>query len=331
MKKILISLFIIAIIIALYALFFMSNEKVEDKNMEKVKIAVYNGEASFLIILAKQLNYFEKYNLDVELIYNKSGKVAMDTMLNGEAQYSTHTEFVSVKNSFKNDSFNILASISEANVNGMLGFKSSGIFKPEDIKGKTIGTSIGTATEFYTGVFLNQHGLTLNDVKILNVPVKQRYEVMEKKSVDALFAWEPYIYNLQEKYKNELVYYSMPVGFNYYFLLSVDKNYHQSHKNVSKAILNAIFDAEKFKNKNESTFFEMLNKQFNLTNNYGEYIKDKQIFELTLPFTLNSVMNNQAKWLVENNLVEKKNIDINSFIDLEPLKEINSSSVTYIK
>lgn len=315
--------------LSLFFILFYDNKK-ELEKPQKVKIAVYNGSTSSLIILTKKLGFFKKQNLDVELINAKSGKRAMDILLEGKANFSTQTDFVTVKNSFSNDKFKILASVAEGDVNSMLAFKSSGIHEASDIKNKRVGTTIGTATEFYTGIFLEQNNMNLEDIKLINVPVTKRYEVIKNRSVDALFSWEPYIYKLKKMYKDELTYFPMPVGFQFYFTFIVDSTFHKENPKTSQKVLSAIREFEIYKDANPEEFEKLIQKEFELENDYLKYIIKKHNFELSLPYSLSILMDKQAKWLIQNNLVENKKFNLNKIIDKSILEEVNKESITLI-
>ena len=325
---------ILALVLVLGLYFIVNNKKEETKNSqtsEKIKISVYDGDTSSLLLYAKELGYFKNYNLDVELLYSRSGKVAMDKLIERESLYSIQTEFVTVKNSFKNKNFTILASLAEGDINSMLAFKASGIYEAEDIINKKVGVSIGTATEFYMGVFLEQHNLNLEDIQIINVPVKKRYEVMEKREVDALFAWDPYIFNLKKMYKDELNYFPMPVGFSFYFVLTANKEFHNSNPEISRKILSALRDAEIYKDKNPKMFSKFIQDKFNLEDDYLNYTLKGHNYELTLPYSLSITMDKQASWLIKNNLVDGKDFDFSNNIDKKPLQDVNFEAVTLIE
>lgn len=321
------------IIIAIISILQFDTTKESEKKIinKKVKIGIYEGDTSGLILLAKEKGFFKENGLDVELKYYSSGKIAVDAMLKGEVDYSNAAEFVIVKNSFKRKDFKIIASIAEANINGMLAKKSNGILDKSDIVNRTIGVSIGTAAEYYLGVFLEENGFKLDDVNIIDThPLKIQENLINDK-VDAIFSWEPQIYNIRKKYPNNITYFPMTNGFPFYFLLVVNEKIHKNNPFISENILKALKKSELWTLENKEEFRLFLKNKFDLREDYSKYTLNKHSFELTLPYSLTTVMNNEVSWLIENKLVQKKEIDVFDLIDTSSLKKVDSSSVTIIE
>lgn len=318
-------------VIALIAMItFTACEQKEEVNEvnQNVDIGVYNGEASLLAIIAHENEIFKKHNLNVNLKPYKTGKDAFSAMLNGEVSYSTATEFVAVKNSFTNTNFKILASISQANINGMLGKKSSNINTGYDLKNKRIGTTIGTATEFYTGVFLEQFNISLGDVKLVNVSPKDRLSSYGENNYDALFAWEPHIYKIRKQYPDNFEYFNMPLSFNFDFILAVDNMYNEQNQNVSKKVLNALIEAQSLLESGEINLNEFLKNYFKYDDDYIKYSENKYKFKVNLNYPMLVNMNKQVSYLVENNLVEG-NINAKDLIYTKTLNEIDTKRVGF--
>lgn len=293
-------------------------------------IAIYNGEANLLFFVAKKYELFKKFGLNPKLDKYVTGKKAMEKMLLKQADYSTSTEFVNIKNSLKTNKFTILSSLSEIRPASMIGIKANKIYTPIDLKNKKLGVAVGTAGEFYAGIFLNQYNLSLNDVNIINVHPSKRYDVIENKSVDALISWEPYTYNLLEKYKNELSYFDMPVNFNFYFLLSANKDFHEKNPLTSKKILQALLEAEKLIIKNPMIINYILKEEFNYDEDYINYTLKKHFFSVSLPYSLSVLMGFEKKWLIEKANKDFFKDDFHNLFDTTILKSIYKSRVTLI-
>lgn len=317
----------------LFILFFFSLTLLNatQENFEKnPTIAVYNGEASILFFVAQEFGLFKKQGLNVKLDKYLTGKKAFDKMLVNQADYSTSTEFVNIKSSLSNQDFLILSSISEVRPASMIAIKSKGIFEPTDLKNKKLGITIGTAVEFFSGIFLNQYGLSLDDVEILNIHPSKRYEVIQNKTVDALVSWEPYTYNLKKKYNDELVYFDMPVNFNFYFLLSANKIFHEKNPITSRKILEALLEAEKLISKNPLIVRNILKDEFKYDDDYINYTLKKHFFSVSLPYSLSSLMKYEKKWLLKKGNKELIKNELYDLFDGSTLKSIYDSRVTLI-
>lgn len=331
--KIKISVLVLLIGFGIISFILLNNsEKTpKDTTIYKTKFGIYNGETSLLALIAKEKGYFKEENLDIELKPYPSGYHAMTGMLNGEVDYANCAEYVASKYSFSNPNFKILASMAIADINKAVAKTSKNINNTQDMKGKRIGTTIGTATEYYTGVFLDYNKVDLKDVSLVDIHPSKRMEVFEKDEVDVLFTWEPTTYKLQKKYKEEAKIYPMPLGFEFYFLIVSDKKFHEKNPIISSKILKSLYKAQNYVRENPNEIKRFVKNYFDFDEEYTDYIIKKHNYELTFPYVLSSVLNNQFKWLQKNKLVEGKAIKLDTLFDTSILKKIDEPSVTILE
>ncbi len=76
------------------------------------------------------------------------------------------------------------------------------IASPADLKGKRIGLVVGTFSHLFVEAGLNKYGLSINDVKVVDVKEDQIEAELEKGTIDAGHTWKPYLTKaLQKGYK----------------------------------------------------------------------------------------------------------------------------------
>nr|WP_319492786.1 PAS domain S-box protein [uncultured Desulfobacter sp.] len=105
----------------------------------KISAAVYAGDVSALMYIAKENRLFEKYGLEVNLKPFKAGRFAADALLKGDSDVATVGEFVMVTNGFTRNDIRLLACISKFQLNYLIARKDSGINLVQDLAGKKIG------------------------------------------------------------------------------------------------------------------------------------------------------------------------------------------------
>ncbi len=323
------------IILGIVGFILVNNDKKEtllDNNViHKTKFGIYNGDTSLLALIAEEKGFFKEENIDVELIKYPSGYHAMKGMLEGEVDYANCAEYVASKYSFTHPNFKILGSMSVANINGAIANVSKGITTPQDMKNTRIGTTIGTAAEYYSGVFLEYNKLSLDDVKIVDIHPKERLNVFRDDKADVLFTWEPMLYKLKKEYKEKVNIFPMPIGFEFYFLIVSDEKFHIKNPIISSKLLNSLYKAQNYIKDHPEEFKVFVKNYFNFDEEYTNYILEKNKFELTFPYVLSSVLQNQFKWLKNNNLVNGEPVKLNTLFDTEVLKKIDSPAVTVLE
>lgn len=69
----------------------------------------------------------------------------------------------------------------------------SGVRKPEDLRGKTVGLSLGGSAELYLRAVLERAGLSADrDVRMVQVLPTNNVQALRSRQVDAISAWEPF-------------------------------------------------------------------------------------------------------------------------------------------
>ncbi len=323
-------IFLLIILLISFSL-YLFNQTPKPKNIENIDISIYNGLSSVLFFIAKDNSYFKEEGLNLNFTLYNSGKKAVDSLLEGKVKYANSSEFVAVKNSFKNTSFNIIASISEASINGII-VKKNSFKKLLDIKNKNIAMSIGTASEYYTGVLLEHVGLSMNQISIVNLQSHKIDEFINNKKIDGFFTWEPHIYNTIKKNSDTLHFLPMPKGYGFYFGLIVDNEELKNKSHISEKIIRSLIKAEKWMNENPEEFKEFVMNKFNFNERYYKYIISNYNITVSLSNNMLETMKTEATWLIRNNLVNNENSEnYLNIINPKILMKIDKSLISILK
>lgn len=81
----------------------------------------------------------------------------------------------------------------------------SGITSPSQLKGKTVGITVGSSAHHLLDSVLEKNGLTLQDVKIVNLTAGDAEAALLNKQVDAVAFWEPNITFLVDKHAGKFL------------------------------------------------------------------------------------------------------------------------------
>ena len=93
--------------------------------------------------------------------------------------------------------FWILDNINQAEA--MVVRNGSGITKPSDLKGKTIGVPFVSTTHYHTMFALQHWGINPSEVKILNMQPNQLVAAWERGDIDAAYVWDPALARIEEE------------------------------------------------------------------------------------------------------------------------------------
>jgi len=159
--------------------------------------------ASWPIFLAKEGGYYEKYGLDVNVVFGvHPACVAM--LVSGEAQMANYGLEPSMLASSRDGSLVAVGSSLNKGLFALLGGKD--VARVTDLKGKRLGVSrIGDTPYHYTVSLLEKYGLTARDVQWVPVgtDVNGRATALAAGRVDATLLTPPSYFKLEDAgYKN---------------------------------------------------------------------------------------------------------------------------------
>jgi len=82
---------------------------------------------------------------------------------------------------------------------------SSNISSPKVLKGKTVGTIYGSYGHHLLVKILEQHGLRVEDINMLNMRIIDAVAALEARQIDAASVWDPWLSQLLERKKGRVL------------------------------------------------------------------------------------------------------------------------------
>lgn len=168
----------------------------EAGNSSQVRIAMQPSAAFIPLFIARENGWIEEALKDtgVEVVWNdfESGPPINESMAAGSSDIACLGDVPTVSALAAGQDNIIFASACEApDSYQMLVRTDSDINAPADLKGKKVGTVIGSTGHVLTEKILKTVGMDLSDVEIVNISMGDAQAVLENKEVDAVAGWEP--------------------------------------------------------------------------------------------------------------------------------------------
>lgn len=139
--------------------------------------------------------------------------------------------------------FWILDNINQAEA--MVVRNGSGITKPADLKGKTIGVPFVSTTHYHTMFALQHWGINPSDVKILNMQPNQLVAAWERGDIDAAYVWDPALAQLKKSGKVLITSGDLSkLGKPTFDGIAVDRKWGEDHKDFMAKLVKAISNAD---------------------------------------------------------------------------------------
>jgi NitT/TauT family transport system substrate-binding protein len=198
-----------------------------------------------LVYVAQEKGYFASEGLAVTLRPHQFGKLALQSLLAGQADLATCAEVPVVFAELKGDPLSILASIGRSTKNNaVLGLKEAGIARPGDLVGKRVGVTRGTTGDFFLDTFLLRYGIDRRDVRLVDLLPEQMAGALARREVDAVATWTPTTIALQEQFGAKLGAYYVEDLHAEYSVLVGRRGLEQRRPEVLRKVLRALLRAE---------------------------------------------------------------------------------------
>lgn len=166
------------------------------ENGSQVRIAMQPSAAFIPLYIAREKGWIEEELKDsgVTVVWNdfESGPPINESMAAESSDIACLGDVPTVSALAAGQDNEIIASACEApDSYQMLVRKDSDIKTPADLKGRKVGTVVGSTGHILTEKILKKEGMTLSDVEIVNISMGDAQAVLENKEVDAVAGWEP--------------------------------------------------------------------------------------------------------------------------------------------
>ncbi len=306
---------------------FTSSQTAYSGVSESITIGEFPYETAALIYIAEDEGFFSRNGLNVTLEDYDSTSAAIDGLLKNEVNISGSPEFTVVGDAFDKENIRVIGCIDKFRTTYIIGRKDRGIEDVSDLKGKKIGVHRGGIAEFYLGRFLDLHGISLQDVTFVDMPPLQWVQAITNGSVDALIGGA-YIDQIQERLDGKIVLWPAQSSQSGYWVMSCNEVWAARHPDQINRLLKSLDQAEEYATNYPKEAMAIVQKRMNYTDRYIASVWPNHQFSLTLDQSLLIAMNDEGRWMINNNLTTEKTLPyFRDYIYTKGLEEIKPESV----
>jgi len=282
--------------------------------MESLTIALVPTEINALLYIAEAQNFFAANGLQVTLTEEyDSGATAAAAMLNGEADIAAAAEFPIVRQIFNKKDIISLGTIARYENTYMIWRTNSGIGTIKDLEGKKIGVTLQTISAFYLGRSLQLNGMDIQQVTLVDVRAAEAEKALVNGEVNAVVTWEPWVSQINQRMGNEVI--TVPLQSNqyaYWNLVSTTA-WVNEHPGALEQLIKSLIQAEDYIADHPDEAKAIVGKQMNFDEAYLEILWERYQFSLSLDQSLIIAMEDEARWMIKNNLTSET--EVPNFLD----------------
>ena len=303
-------------------------------SIEKLKIGIDKYACDFygLLFLAEIEGFFKNQGLDITFVRLPSGPHAMKALRQGSVDMGTTTEFPFVKEIIQGHSLKVITTVWRGDLIYLSGRRDRGIQKPSDFKGKKIALPMGTQFEFFLGRFLLYHGMTLEDIVIIDKNLIRLDDPVISEKADGVISSGPDLPIARRKLGGNIV--SWPIqGDQLTYGLIVCKNeFVKSHPDIINRFLHALHKAELYYQDNPQKARILI---------LSHPIREDSLFKDNLPLLSYGlflgkpflvIMEDEARWSSERGESIKKDVpNFLEFIYFDGLESVKPEGISIIR
>ena len=300
---------------------------------EKITIAhptTFNGA---LIPVALVKGYFTEEGLDATLQLHAFGKQALNALIEEKADLATAADTPIMFAVMNGKKITIPAVIQTSDKNtAIVARRDRGIKKPGDLKGKTIGVTLGTTSDFFTDVFLTLHGIDKKQVAIIDLKPDEMAAALDTGRVDAVSTWNPNLAQLIKMLSSSAQVFYAETLYTEVFCLTAGQDYVRRHPETIKKILRALIKAETFVKERPEESRRLVAEFIKADKAMLDEIWNIYHFRVTLDQAFLVDLEDQTRWAVKQGLTARRDMpNYLDFIYTEGLRAVQPDAVRIIR
>jgi ABC-type nitrate/sulfonate/bicarbonate transport system substrate-binding protein len=300
--------------------------------IETLTLAAVPTELNAMVYIAEDQKFFARNGLQVNLKGYDSGATSAAGMLKGEADIALAAEFPIVSQVFNKKNITSFGTVTKYENTYIIWRTDSGIETIQDLKGKKIGVTLHTISEFYLGRTLDLNGMNIQQVTLVDTKASESEKTFFNGEVDAVVIWEPWVTQISQRIGKQAITRPLQSGQYAYWNLVSTRDWGKKHSHVLTRLMKSLVQAEDYILSHQEDARAIVRKQMNFDAAYMGMIWPRCQFALSLDQSLIVAMEDEARWMIKNNLTSQK--DVPNFLDSvqeDALKAIRPHAVSIIR
>jgi len=254
--------------------------------------------------------------VDLQTVVFPVGRLGMEACLSGKADFAICTDTPYVFAAMRGLKPQVVAPFSRNATGSKITVRNDRIRAPQDIKGKTVATVIGGGGHYFLTRFLKHYGMTVADVKLINLSPPEFVTAIARGDVDA-FSWD-----LQaavagvERGQGKVSILDTSDSAKYFTalcLMMANEKVVKERPEACKAVVRALWSALAFAKANPEETVDIVSARTKTTKDASRTaIAD---FELDIRFDGDVVeaLVEQSEWAIENRQAQRPAADLKAF------------------
>jgi ABC-type nitrate/sulfonate/bicarbonate transport system substrate-binding protein len=300
---------------------------------EKVTIAFAIMPEATLAQVAHAKGFLRQEGLDATVRMHPYGKRALDDLLAGNADFATVAETPVMFAIMKGKKISVIATILHSSAGiSIIARKDRGILTPGDLRGKRIGVTFGTISDYFLYAILGVNGISGNDVEVVDIKAEDMPDALGRGDIDAVSTFSPYTVLTRKKLGTGAVSFQDKDIYRWTFNVVATQEFISRNPGKVEKLLRALVGAEEFVKKNPPEA-QKITANFNgLDIGIVREIWQDSDFTLTLDQPLILALEDESRWAIKGGLTDATKVpNYLDFIYIDGLNAVKPDAVMILR
>ena len=296
---------------------------------QKITVAYTTQPQSTLVHVAVAKGYFAEEGLEVQSQLHTYGKAALQSMLDGKADFATVAETPIMFSVLRGERFSVIANIEASSKNNaIVASREAGISEPRDLKGKRVGFTPGTTSDFFLDSFLTAQGLARRELRTVPLKPEEMRQAIRDRSVDAVCTWNYPLSQIERDLGiTGAVFYDREI-YTETFNIAVAREVLDGRPEAVQAFLRALIKAEQFVARQPEEAQVIVASATAVDQNLIREVWDAFNYSVRLDQTLLITLEDETRWAIKQKLTEQAVMpDYRKIIHEDSLLAIKAAAV----
>ena len=300
--------------------------------MEPIILGYTPSEAAGLVYIAQDRGFFTANGVQIIDRYCDTGTTAIEALLKGEVDIAGMSEVPFIGKVFEKHEASAYANLDKLQYVYLVAHKDRGIAVAADLKGKRIGLPRRTIADFYLGRYLELNGISARELTLIETVPAAAMDAIKSGRVDGVVVWNPFAYQIRQQMGQQAVLLRLQSSQPAYALAVARNDWLAKHKALLIRSLKAIVQAEQYVIDHPAEARAIVQKRMNYDAEFMNSVWSENQLSLSLDQSLITAMEDEARWMIKNNLTKKKQVpDFLNYIYVDGLKAIKPDAVNIIR
>ena len=298
--------------------------------LQKITVAYTYQPQSTLVHVAVAKGFFTQEGLEVQPLMQTYGKAALQSVLDEKADFATVAETPIMFSVLKGEKISVIANIEASSKNNaIVARKDAGISTTGDLKGKRIGFTAGTTSDFFLDSLLAANGLTRKEIQPVALKPEEMQDAILMNKVDAVCTWNyPLTLIQQQLGSGGVVFYDREI-YTETFNIAAQQDFVRNNPKTVRRFLRALIKAEAFVAKNPGEAQSIMSSATKVDKKLIQDVWNDFNYHVVLDQSLLITLEDETRWAMKNKLTDQTVMpNYSSYIHWDSLQSVKPDAIT---